>query len=95
MTNSPNILIACLLGAAQLTELAEVSGHAEIAAAPFLTIGHSGGAIPAWRMGYWKPECCLGVIGLHAAPSPSPCSLRKRRGAGFPGSKLPGVSYRL
>ena len=49
-------------------ELAEVSGYAEVATAPFLTIGHSGGAIWAWRMGYWKPERCFGVIGLRAAP---------------------------
>jgi hypothetical protein len=51
-----------------VTEFADISGYAELATAPFLGIGHSGGAIAVWRMGYWKPERCFGVIGLRAAP---------------------------
>ena len=51
-----------------VTRLAETSGYAELVHAPFLSIGHSGGAIWAWRMGYGKPERCIGVIGLRAAP---------------------------
>jgi len=51
-----------------LERLAEVSGYSEIALAPFLTLGHSGGAIFAWRAAYWKPQRCFGVVGLHAAP---------------------------
>ncbi len=50
-----------------VTELADISGYAELATARFLGIGHSGGAIAVWRMGYWKPERCFGVIGLRAA----------------------------
>ena len=44
------------------------SGYEELKNAPFLTIGHSGGALPAWRMGYWNPERCFGVISLRAYP---------------------------
>jgi len=67
-----------------VSELAQVSGHAEIATAPFLTIGHSGGAIAAWRMGYWKPERCLGVIGLHAAPIEPPTYASRAQLNGVP-----------
>lgn len=51
-----------------LDALAKVSGYGELAQAPFLTLGHSGGAIFAWRAAYWKPQRCFGVVGLHAAP---------------------------
>lgn len=65
-------------------ELAGISGYAEIAQAPFLTIGHSGGALPAWRMGYWKPERSFGVIGLRAAPIPPPAHDPKAQLNGVP-----------
>jgi len=67
-----------------VSRLAEASGYAELALAPFLTIGHSGGAIPAWRMGYWKPERCFGVIGLHAAPIGPPKHDQKAQLKGVP-----------
>jgi hypothetical protein len=67
-----------------VSELAEVSGYGEIATAPFLTIGHSGGAIAAWRMAYWKPERCFGVIGLHAAPIGPPKHAPKAQLNGVP-----------
>ncbi|VGO16221.1 hypothetical protein PDESU_04812 [Pontiella desulfatans] len=67
-----------------VSELAEVSGYAEIATAPFLTIGHSGGALPAWRLAYWKPERCFGVIGLHAAPIDPPSHDPQARLEGVP-----------
>lgn len=60
-----------------VTDLAEKSGHPELVQAPFITIGHSGGALWAWRMGYWKPERCFGVIGLRAAPIGPPPHLKK------------------
>ena len=65
-------------------KLADISGYTEIATAPFLTIGHSGGAIPAWRMGYWKPERCFGVIGLRAAPIGPPAHDPKAELNGVP-----------
>ncbi|MBL7077912.1 MAG: hypothetical protein ISS31_10615 [Kiritimatiellae bacterium] len=67
-----------------VTQLAEISGYAELATAPFLTIGHSGGALPAWRMGYWKPERCFGVIGLRAAPIGPPAHDPKAELNGVP-----------
>jgi predicted esterase len=57
--------------------LAEKSGYSELEHAPFITIGHSGGAIWAWRMGYLKPDRCFGVIGLRAAPIGPPSHLKK------------------
>ncbi|MCY3018531.1 MAG: alpha/beta hydrolase [Planctomycetota bacterium] len=55
-----------------LNNLADSSGYAEIAQAPFLTIGHSGGAIFAWRASFWRAQRCFGVIGLHSAPIAPP-----------------------
>ena len=51
-----------------LGQLAEKSGYSELLHAPFMAIGHSGGALAAWRMAYWKPDRCFGAIGLRAAP---------------------------
>ncbi len=67
-----------------LDQLADVSGYAEITNAPFLTIGHSGGALFAWRAAYWKPERCFGVIGLHAAPIGPPALDPKAQLNGVP-----------
>jgi hypothetical protein len=39
-----------------MDQLATVSGYAELAQAPILTIGHSGGAIFAWNLAWWHPE---------------------------------------
>ncbi|MGA2496301.1 MAG: hypothetical protein ABSH20_01085, partial [Tepidisphaeraceae bacterium] len=55
-----------------MDQLATVSGYAELAQAPILTIGHSGGAIFAWNLAWWHPERCFGVIGLHSAPIEAP-----------------------
>lgn len=55
-----------------LASLAATSGYSELKTAPFLTLGHSGGAIFAWHAAYAQPERCLGVIGLHAHPIPPP-----------------------
>lgn len=67
-----------------LDKLAEVSGYSEISQAPFLAIGHSGGAIFAWRAGYWKPNRCFGIIGLHSAPIGPPAHDQKATVDGVP-----------
>jgi hypothetical protein len=67
-----------------LDRLAQASGYEEIAQAPFLTIGHSGGAIFAWRAAYWKPDRCFGIIGLHAAPIDPPAHSPKATVDGVP-----------
>lgn len=67
-----------------LDQLAAVSGYGELAQAPFLTIGHSGGALFAWRAAYWKPERCFGVIGLKAAPIGPPAHAPKATLDGVP-----------
>jgi acetyl esterase/lipase len=67
-----------------LDRLAEASGYAEIAQAPFLAIGHSGGAIFAWRAAYWMPGRCFGVVGLHAAPIGPPGHTGQQTADGVP-----------
>ncbi len=67
-----------------LDRLAEVSGYAEIAQAPLLTLGHSGGAIFAWNVAYGMPERVFGVIGLKAAPIPAPPGFKPEKGDGAP-----------
>jgi hypothetical protein len=51
-----------------INELAQISGYHELAIAPILTLGHSGGAIWAWHAAYCYPERIVAAIGLHAAP---------------------------
>ncbi|MDX6765200.1 MAG: hypothetical protein SFU85_00255 [Candidatus Methylacidiphilales bacterium] len=65
-----------------LDGLAGVSGYSEIAQAPLLTIGHSGGAIFAWHAGYAMPERVFGVIGLKAAPIGPPEGIKPQFGDG-------------
>ena len=67
-----------------LADLATVSGYSEIANAPFLTIGHSGGGIIAYNAAYWKPNRCFGVIGLHCAPMHAPSYIEKASLDGVP-----------
>lgn len=55
-----------------LDNLADVSGYSEIAKAPLLTVGHSGGAIGAWNLAYCKPQRCFGILTLHAAAMVNP-----------------------
>lgn len=50
-----------------LDRLAAESGYAEVASAPLLPIGHSGGAITVWNMIYWQPERAIAGVTLHAA----------------------------
>ena len=54
------------------TDLANESGYEEIATAPFITIGHSGGAIGAWNIAYWNPKRVIAILTLHAAAMVNP-----------------------
>lgn len=67
-----------------LRQFAEKSGYPELAQAPFVSIGHSGGTIWAWRMGYDTPERCIAVIGLRAAPISPPDHNKKAELNGVP-----------
>lgn len=51
-----------------IDDLAHLSGYTELAIAPILTLGHSGGAIWAWHAAYCNPDRIVAAIGLHAAP---------------------------
>lgn len=73
-----------------LDELAAQSGYPEIAAAPLLTLGHSGGAIFAWNVAYCWPQRALGVIGLHAAAILPPPWDPKASPATFPALCISG-----
>jgi hypothetical protein len=57
---------------AVLDALAAESGYGEVATAPLLPIGHSGGSILGWHMAYWRPEHTIAWIGLHAAADHAP-----------------------
>ena len=67
-----------------LGDLADESGYAEIAEAPLLTMGHSGGAIFAWNTAYWNPGRCFGVVGLKSAPIHPPVYAPKSNVDGVP-----------
>ena len=67
-----------------LSALAEVSGYSEIAQAPLLTMGHSGGAIWAWNTAYWDPGRCFGVVALKSAPIHPPVYAPKSNVDGVP-----------
>ncbi len=51
-----------------LASFAKQSGYPEIEYAPLLSLGHSGGAIFAWNVGYWNPNHTIAIIGLHTVP---------------------------
>lgn len=67
-----------------LDGLASVSGYEELSQAPFLPMGHSGGAIFAWNTAYWNPDRCFGVIGLKSAPIHAPAYAAKSKSDGTP-----------
>jgi acetyl esterase/lipase len=47
---------------AALADLARKSGHAELASAPLLTMGHSTGGIFARNVAYWQPDRVIAMI---------------------------------
>ena len=51
-----------------LTKLADQSGHPELVQAPLLPIGHSGGAIFAWYVGYQMPSRVFALLTLKSVP---------------------------
>jgi hypothetical protein len=69
---------------AVLDALAAESGYGEVASAPLLPIGHSGGAIVAWHLAYWRPEHTIAWIGLHAAAVHPPAWAPKASVDGVP-----------
>jgi hypothetical protein len=69
---------------AVLNQVAEASGYSEIARAPILPIGHSGGAIPAWNLCYWNPQRCFGLVAVKAAPIHPPIYSPKANVDGVP-----------
>jgi hypothetical protein len=73
-----------------IDDLADKSGYSELIHAPFITIGHSGGALWAWRMAYWQPDRCFGVIGLRAAPIGPPSHDSKAQLSGVPALVITG-----
>jgi hypothetical protein len=73
-----------------LDQLAEQSGYSEVATAPLLTLGHSGGAIFAWDVAYCWPKRILGLIGLHSAVIFPPSWDPKAIPAGFPALCISG-----
>jgi hypothetical protein len=53
---------------ALLKGLADQSGHPELVQAPLLPIGHSGGAIFAWSVGYQMPSRTFALLTLKSVP---------------------------
>ncbi len=51
-----------------LRKLADQSGHPELILAPLLPIGHSGGAIFAWYVGYQMPSRTFALLTLKSVP---------------------------
>ncbi|MGC8541210.1 MAG: hypothetical protein ACP5QA_11335 [Phycisphaerae bacterium] len=52
-----------------LARLAKKSGYTELAKAPLLPVGHSGGGILPWRLAYYNRHRTIAIVTLHAAPS--------------------------
>ena len=73
-----------------LTAFAAQSGHPEIADAPLLSLGHSGGAIFAFNVGYWNPSRTIGIIGLHTVPLLRPDFDPKATISGVPALDITG-----
>jgi hypothetical protein len=68
-----------------LDDLAAESGYAELSVAPLFTVGHSGGGIGAWNIGYWNPGRVFGILTLHsAAMTAPPIGDPKARTSGIP-----------
>jgi hypothetical protein len=52
-----------------LAKLAIKSGYQEIAHAPLLIVGHSGGGILPWRLSYFDRHQVIAIVTLHSAPA--------------------------
>ena len=68
-----------------LDDLTAESGYAELSVAPLFAVGHSGGGIGAWNIGYWNPGRVFGILTLHsAAMTVPPVGDPKARTSGIP-----------
>ncbi len=82
-----------------MTDLADQSGHAEIAKAPIIPLGHSAQATFPWNFAAWNPDRTLCVISFHGdAPRTNLCGYgaanvewgRNRNIDGIPGLMIEG-----
>ena len=82
-----------------MTNLADQSGHAEIAKAPFIPLGHSAQATFPWNFAAWNPNRTLCIISFHGdAPRTNLCGYgaanvewgRNRNIDGIPGLMIEG-----
>ncbi len=82
-----------------MTNLADQSGHAEIAKAPIIPLGHSAQATFPWNFAAWNPDRTLCVISFHGdAPRTNLCGYgaanvewgRNRNIDGIPGLMVEG-----
>jgi len=67
-----------------LDDLAAESGYSEISTAPLLPFGHSGNAIFAWTVAYWRPTNTIAIVTLHAATTLPPAWDKKTTADGVP-----------
>ena len=84
---------------AMMNNLADQSGHAEIANAPIIPLGHSAQATFPWNFAAWNPERTLCIISFHGdAPRTNLCGYgaanvewgRNRNIDGIPGLMVEG-----
>ena len=82
-----------------MTNLADQSGHAEIAKAPIIPLGHSAQATFPWNFAAWNPDRTLCIISFHGdAPRTNLCGYgaanvewgRNRNIDGIPGLMVEG-----
>ncbi len=82
-----------------MTNLADQSGHAEIAQAPIIPLGHSAQATFPWNFAAWNPNRTLCIISFHGdAPRTNLCGFgaanvewgRNRNIDGIPGLMVEG-----
>lgn len=82
-----------------MTNLADQSGHAEIAKAPVIPLGHSAQATFPWNFAAWNPDRTLCIISFHGdAPRTNLCGYgaanvewgRNRNIDGIPGLMVEG-----
>lgn len=82
-----------------MTNLADQSGHAELAKAPMIPLGHSAQATFPWNFAAWNPDRTLCIISFHGdAPRTNLCGYgaanvewgRNRNIDGIPGLMIEG-----
>ncbi len=73
-----------------LAQFADMSGYSEIAKAPLLTIGHSGGGIWTWNIAYRNPTRTFGLVTIGSAAISPPDWLPKASVDGIPTLSITG-----